>query len=159
LWILGRSEEALAEYAFLRRHLGRVFYGDARQYVILRDEGRDEEAQQHLEEALREVNRNDVWLRQILQCLAGELDPVELVAAGTKDSNAEHTCEAYYYAGEAYRLAGDLDNARVCFQGCVDTELIFEPDETPQPMNEYELAGWRLRHLATNPSTSQPGSP
>ncbi|GAF76050.1 unnamed protein product, partial [marine sediment metagenome] len=44
LWILGRTDEALADYERFRILLGRPFYSDARAFFILRELGRQREA-------------------------------------------------------------------------------------------------------------------
>jgi hypothetical protein len=97
------------------------------------------------------------WLDQIFACLAGELSPEELEAAGDPQ-NLEQVCESYYYAGEVSLLKGQIDEARKWFQKCVGTGLMFDPS-TPYPhvMSEYHLARWRLESLALDsPSGSQP---
>jgi tetratricopeptide (TPR) repeat protein len=145
LWILGRTEEALDDYRRARVLLGRPLYSDARRFIILREEGRDSEADAVLNAALRDVE--EAWPRHIFQCLAGRVTPDELVAEAAAHNNPEHLCEAYYYAGEASLLAGRLAEARKWFQECVATGLVFDPDMLPAPMNEYELAQWRLESL------------
>ena len=72
----------------------------------------------------------------------------ELVADGTSRNNLEWLCEAYYYAGEVCLLSGRQAEARKWFESCVRTGLKFDPDtELGTPMNEYELAQWRLESL------------
>ena len=152
LWIMGRTVEALEHFRYARDALGRPSYADARAYLILRDEGRDLEARQVLDSALgeREV---DFWLVKVLVCLAGRLTPEELIADAQNGDDREHQCEAYYYAGEMHRLAGRLDQARVCFTQCVSTGLADEPD-TGNAMSEYHLAVWRLDHLNDSDNSS-----
>ena len=155
LWILGRTDEALADYRQVRIRLGRPGYWDARTFLILCQQGRQREAEDVLNAALRDVK--DGWLRQILRCVGGHLSPDELVADGLGRNNLEQLCEAYYYAGEACLLAGDRDAARQQFENCVRTGLDFDPDSVDlgTPMNEYELAQWRLESLFadTRPSS------
>jgi tetratricopeptide (TPR) repeat protein len=159
LWILGRADEALADYRRVRVLLGKPFYSDARAYLILRELDRQEEAEQVLAAALREVE-NPSWLRQIFRCLAVDITPDELVADGKARNNLEQLCEAYYYAGEVCLLSGQRAEACQWFEQCVQTGLTFDPDtELGTPMNEYELAQWRLDTVcAESPAepTSQP---
>jgi len=146
LWILGRTSEALADYRRVRAMLGRPFYSDARRYLILRQVGRADQARAELGAALGEVQ--DHWVRQILRCLTGEISPEALVAEGVTRRKPEQICEAFYYAGEAAFLLGRRDQARACFAHCVETRVEFDPDTAlGTPMNEYELALWRLRTL------------
>ena len=155
LWILGRTDEALADYRHVRGAQARPFYGDAREFIILSDLGCRAEAEEALAAALRQVQ--EPWLAQILRCLAGEITPADLVAQAESDGNLEKRCEAYYYAGEACRLAGDLAQARRLLAACVATGLVYDPDAGQEtPMNEYELARWRLESLATSRPSSQP---
>jgi len=145
LWILGRTEEALADYRRVRILLGRPFYADARQFLILQELDRPGEAREVLEAALRDVK--EPWLRRVFRCLAGEVTPDELVAAAAP-GNLEQLCEAHYYAGEVHLLSGDRQSARKCFERCVRTGVDFDPTtEAGTPMNEFELAQWRLDTL------------
>jgi len=145
LWILGRADEALADYRRVRSLLGRPSYGDARRFLILREQNRDREARKVLQAALRDVE--EPWLRLVFRCLSGEVTPSALVADATARDNPEHICEAYYYAGEVCLLAHDLEAARTWFERAVQTDLAFDTDAAPTPMNEHELAGWRLKTL------------
>ncbi|MBU0637327.1 MAG: protein kinase [Planctomycetes bacterium] len=156
LWILGRTDEALADYERFRIQYGRPWYSDARAFLILQQLGRPDEAQRILESARREVQ--EAWLRQILRCLAGQLSPDELVADGRARNNPEQLCEAYYYAGEVHLLMDDRAEAREYFQLCVQTGVEFDPDSgMGTPMNEWELARWRLDTLPADKSaTSHP---
>jgi tetratricopeptide (TPR) repeat protein len=157
LWILGRAEEALDDYRHVRIRLGRPSYGDARRFLILRELGRQGEAERVLGEALRDVE-NPSWLRNIFRCLGSELTPDALVADAVARDEREHICEAYYYAGEVHLLSGRLEQARKCFEQCVNTGVEFDQDTFPlTPMNEFELAEWRLDTLFSDQSpTSQP---
>jgi tetratricopeptide (TPR) repeat protein len=151
LWILGRTDEALRDCERVRILLGRPSYSDARRFLILRAHGRDREAQRVLDAALRDVKED--WLRRIFRCLAGELSPDELVADGIAGNNPEQLCEAYYYAGEVFLLAGEREVARKRFKQCVRTGVQFDPDAAMgTPMNEYELAQWRLETLFADPT-------
>jgi tetratricopeptide (TPR) repeat protein len=156
LWILGRNEDALEDCRRARKLLGRPSYGDARWFLILRQQGEDNEAQKVLNAALREVE--DDWLRQIFRCLNGELSSEALVLEGKARDDPEQLCEAYYYAAEACLLAGDRDKARQWFEQCVQTGVVFDPNAAAgTPMNECELARWRLKTLfGSNDPTSPP---
>jgi len=145
LWILGRVEEALDDCQRVRSLLARPVHSDARRVIILRDLGRDEEAQKILDVAMADVAKPS-WLYRIFRCLAGEMTPEQLVEDGTARNDVELLCEAYYYAGEVYLQSGSLSEAKECFERCVQTGLQYDPDtELNTPMNEYELAVWRLR--------------
>jgi hypothetical protein len=110
---------------------------------MLHELGRPEEAEGVLSTALRETQNR--WLASIFRCLLGTLPPTEL-AAGADPTKPEAVCEGRYYAGEACLLHGKLDEARRWFELCVQTQLVVDPDSAPlTPMNEYELAQWRLR--------------
>jgi tetratricopeptide (TPR) repeat protein len=156
LWILGRTEEALEDYRRVRVMLGRPYYSDARQYIILRESGRQDEAERVLSDALGAVKKP--WLRRVFKCLAGQLTPEQLVDSPATQNKPEKLCEAYYYAGEACLLEDQLAEAREWFEQCVQTGVEFDPDASPEtPMNEYELAQWRLDSLSTEESpTSRP---
>jgi tetratricopeptide (TPR) repeat protein/predicted Ser/Thr protein kinase len=148
LWMSGDAAGAIADYQRIRPTLGRSFYSDARLYVILRDEGRAAEGAAVLARARADVTRDDPWLKAVFDCLAGEIPPAQLIADALGRTNRQHHCEAYYYAGETYRLAGELDKARQCFEDCLHTGVAYDPENPLEPMNEYELAGWRLKQLA-----------
>jgi len=145
LWILGRGEEALSDYRKVRVTLGRPFFSDARSYLILREMGRDDEAAAAIAEALRDLDPRYPWLRQVFRHLGGELSADELIADAAERNDREQLCEAYYYAAETSRLRGDLSVARKRFELCVETGVQYDQDVFPlTPMNEYELAQWRL---------------
>jgi hypothetical protein len=98
----------------------------------------------------------DLRLRDIFACLAGDIAPEDLVESA---KSPEHLCEACYYAGEAERLRGDPVRARSWFQQCVNTGIQFDPGiVTPTPMNEYDLSEWRLATLYAPTRTPQPAS-
>jgi serine/threonine protein kinase/tetratricopeptide (TPR) repeat protein len=157
LWMLGRTAEALADYRRTRIAFGRPFYSDARRYLILRHEGRDREADEVIDAALRDVEPQHVWLRQIFQALAGQQTPEKLIADAASRNNREQLCEAYYYAGEICLLANRLDQARQWLELCVATGVQFDLDAFPlTPMNEYELAQWRLESLPPATPTENP---
>ncbi len=172
LWMLGRFEEAAADYREVRRRHGYASYGDARLFLVLQDharlletQGRTNEAQKKRQEArdvLEAARRGTVsepWLPKIFECLDGELAPRTLVESADV-SNREHVCESYYYAGEACLLRGDTVPAREWFEKCVKTNLVFDASYAvcPVPMNEYHLARWRLDTLLTETQpASRPG--
>ncbi len=150
LWILGRADEAEADCRRAHIAIGRLSYADARRYLILRDLGRRPDAEEALAAALRDAEKPS-WLRQIFRCLAGELRPDELVAEGVARNNLEQLCEACYYAGEVCRLANQPAEARKWFEQSVQTGVAYDPDaQLGTPMNEYELAEWRLRQMAND---------
>ena len=160
LWILGRTDRALEDYRQIRSLLGRPYYSDARHFILLRELGRVGEAEKLLQAALRDVQ--EPWLRQIFRCLAGQLAPGELVAEAVARNDREHICEAQYYAGEVCLLAGRRAEARKWFEQCVQTNLEHDPDTTPAtPMNEYELAEWRLETISAfdTPAEEPAGAP
>ena len=109
--------------------------------------------------ALRDVQ--DEWLRQVFRCLDGELTAEGLVAYALARGNREQLCEAYFYAGEACRLAGRLAEARAWFTQCVQTGVQYDLQAFPlTPMNEYELAQWRLETLPPDQApASRPENP
>lgn len=157
LWVLGRTRDAIEDHRAARALVGRVWFTDARLYILLRDEGCTDEAERFLREARHNVMPGETWLSQVLACLAGELTPDALVAEALHDSDPEHICEAYYYAGEVFRLAGNPARAALCFEECRRTGLRFDPSAVPAPMCEYALAGWRLRCLAASAAPMEPG--
>jgi len=173
LWIVGRLEDAAADYGEFRRSIDSPSYADARFFLVLCDQGsilsqarQSADAEQILRQAKDVLERSrqraisGSWLERILDCLAGEYTPAALVdAADPKDHEAR--CEAYYYAGEACLLAGQADDAREWFQRCANTDLVFDPDAIGfAPMNEYHLALWRLEQLTGGRgSTSRPAEP
>jgi len=161
LWMMGRATDALADYEQVHAVVGRPHYADARRAVILHELDRDTEALLVLDEAIRQTD--EPWLAQILACLAGRTAPAELVQAAegmapTAPGVRARTCEAFYYAGETCLWRGEHSAARAWFQRCLQTGVEFDPGVfRPTPMNEYELAEWRLANL---PATdSQPGGP
>lgn len=155
LWILGRRVEAAEDYRRVRVLLGRPSNADARRFVVLHEEGQTEEAARVLQAALRDVP--DEWGRQVFRCLDGQLPPGEFVAEVRSRDVKKQLCEACYYAGEACRLAGRPDEARRWFQECVSTGVEYDLESgNPTPMNEYELARWRLETLAAEVDSASP---
>jgi tetratricopeptide (TPR) repeat protein/predicted Ser/Thr protein kinase len=146
-WMMGDTAGAVEDFQRIRSPLGRSFYSDARLFVLLRDAGRTEEADRVLARAIADVSPDDDWLKAIFDCLAGKTAPAALIDQALKRPAAERHCEAYYYAGEALRLNGQSTAARTCFENCVQTGVAYDPHRPDAPMNEYDLALWRLRHL------------
>jgi tetratricopeptide (TPR) repeat protein len=155
LWILGRRKDAADDCRAMRVDLGRPFYCDARLYLILRDEDQSARAEDVLRRALSEVDDGEPWLRKVFACLGNRLAPDDLIQDALDRENRQQLCEAYYYAGEVYRLAGQLDRARECFAGCVATGVEYDLEKFPDPMNEYDLAHWRLDQLGNKGDPSR----
>ena len=97
LWILGRYEEAAADYRQAYLLLASVTYGNARLFLVLHEMGRHQEAEAVLAEARR--NPNFAWLKSILDCLAGDITPTQLVSVADP-TDLQQISEGYYYAGE-----------------------------------------------------------
>jgi tetratricopeptide (TPR) repeat protein len=154
-WILGRVEDAISDYRRVFTILGYASFGDARLFIILEDLGRFEEARSVLAEARRGALQ-EPWLGSVLACLAGEVSPDGLVAAADP-TRPRQLCEAYYYAGEACRMLGRLDDAEMWFQRCLHTGLVADPENPAEVMSEYELAGWRLQSNREPGPVSSPG--
>jgi tetratricopeptide (TPR) repeat protein/predicted Ser/Thr protein kinase len=167
LWIMGRTDEAAADYRAFRSRLRPGSYADARLFLVLCDQARQlrrqgseahaaetlETARQALKAGRGAATRGS-WLEKIFQCLALESTPPALVEAAGSE---EERCEAYYYAGEACLLQNEPAEARGWFQKCFETGMVFDPDTwPPEPMNEYHLAVWRLDHLDDGSAASRP---
>ena len=86
------------------------------------------------------------WLRNILDCAAGEMTPDELLRAADQ-SDRERMCEAHYYAAEVSLLAGRVEDARRWFRDCLTDGSPFDADEFADPLSEYHLARWRIDQL------------
>ncbi len=143
-WMLGETERAIEDCYALRPLSGRPTFADARLYLMLRQQGRAEEAADVLRRAIAESASDDLWLKAIFRCLAGELTADELIADALEKKERARLCEAYYYAGEVFRLRGVPHRARECFERCVQTGVVFDPNYLSEPMSEYDLAQWRL---------------
>lgn len=156
-WILGRHEDALEDYRRVREQLGRPSYGDARRFLILRHEGRHDEAKEVLDAALGKLDDmvGFAWLEQICKCLDGQITPEKLIEEAEGGTNPEHECEAYYYAAEFCLLKGRQDEAEHWFRKCVETDLILDPN-AGVIMNEWELARWRLSTLFADAEAPTP---
>ncbi len=143
LWILGRLEEAAEMCRATHERMLTPTYADARWFLILHELGRHEEAQAVLDEAREATGRP--WLRNIFDCLANRVAPTALVDSADGE---EHLCEAYYYAGEACLLQARTSEAIAWFEKCLATGMLADPNTwPPEPMNEFELARWRLSTL------------
>lgn len=155
LWMSGRVDEAEADYRQVRATLGHAHYADARLVIILHGAGRKAEVEAILLAARQTVD--DPWLEKIFACLTGELSPAELAGAAAAKTVARQ-CEAYYYAGEACLMRNEPAEARDWFEKCVQTGVEFDPSNVfLLPMNEYELAEWRLESLPTAATQSNRG--
>ncbi len=171
LWMSGQREKAAADYRAFRTLRGRVTYAEARLFLVLHEqsrnlqgEGRGDEARRCLHEArdVLQAGRRGAapgsWLGKVFACLAGVLAPDELVAAADP-THVEQVCESYYYAGEVCLLSGEAEQARRWFRACVGTDLVFDSDVAPAPMNEYHLALWRLKLLPADAPETSDNSP
>ncbi len=175
LSILGRLEEAAADYRECMKQIGAPSFAGARCYLVLRgweqallQAGRVAEAQRSREQAdeiLASARRAVVpgcWLDKVLRCLdrdGGDLAPAELVASADPN-NPEQICEAFYYAGEACLLSGDREQALHWFRRCQQTLQLFDNDSFPaDPMSEYHLAVWRLDQLTETDCSSRAAVP
>ena len=172
LWIVGRLEEAAADYRDYCDSRGFPDYSEARLYLVLQEQSRrllaegsasrakqvQAEAERQLQSAFAGSPTGD-WRREIFRCLLGERTPAQLIAHADS-ARIEELCEAFYYAGEACLLAGRLGEARQWFDRCKSTGLLFDPDSaTLDPMNEYHLAVWRLDYLDAGESNGHAEPP
>jgi tetratricopeptide (TPR) repeat protein len=184
-WITNQIGKAANDYrTFLDLHHSPT-YAAARLFLVLHDQALSfdsqgstdearaarDEADQRLAHFLGDVAAPGSWLEAICKCLAGQLDPRDLIDRAEQGTSKER-CEAYYYAGEVYRLkvrsspdAGQADGctqkAKGCFLKCVETGLMFDPETSVlDPMNEYFLARWRLGQLSQEEGTTdRPAEP
>ena len=160
LWALGRIADAARDYRWVRTHHDDVSHADARLFLVLQDQARQfdhdesysdaEEARQEaasvLESARRRVTPGG-RLSDILECLAGTIQPSVLVASANPVNPAD-VCERHYYAGEASLLHGEIADACTYFHGSLATDLALQPGTiSGDPMNEWHLARWRLDQL------------
>jgi tetratricopeptide (TPR) repeat protein len=164
LWIVGRYTDAEVHYRNHIAYMGEITYADPRLYLVLHDAARNAAAQGLDEEATRFRDRAeraladaqnragadpDSWLATIVDCLAGDMEPEELMQIASDDGNRQLVCEACYYAAEKCLLDGQGFEARRYFEACVGTGLAVDPDTDPVvPMNEFHLARWRLDTLS-----------
>ena len=164
LWILGRHDEAAADYRAVASNRPGASYEDLRLFLLLRDaanacklDNDDAGVARYLREAdevLTAACANDPadsdWLAQIFDCIADRLSCEELVRQGQR-RGIHCACEAYYYAGERCLLDDPADRsgqALAWFEACVATG--YEIDGTADvvsAMNEYHLAKWRVAQL------------
>ena len=141
-WILGRPEQAAADFRQSFRGLARTTYGNVRLVLVLHELGRKQEALDALAEARLHTD-GDEWLGEILACLAGDITPEQLLGLARK-GNRQQLCEGLYYAGEVYLLGGDVNRARRLLQACVDQGLTTDQGNFRDRLSEFELAEWRL---------------
>jgi len=170
--MLGRLDEAEADYERFRRLEGLAFFADARLFFLRGDRARARDRLGDGREAARIRSRADAelaatrrsvvkgsWIEAILECAAGERTPEALVASADP-KNPEQVCEAFYYAGESCLLRGKIDPARHWFEKCVETDLVFDPTTFPPAvMNEYFLARFRVAQLAGDQGPPKPLAP
>jgi serine/threonine protein kinase len=168
LWIVGRRKEAAADYKLVRESRS---FADARRYLVLSElaqqlseegqEGAAAEVRAEASVVLEYACRNAIAgsaQHKYLNCLAGRIEPEELIGLADP-ADTKEVCESHYYAGEALMLAGRMEEARRCFEICVSTNLLIDPESpTMDAMNEYHLARWRLGQLSAQ-SAGLPGEP
>jgi len=152
LWILGRREEAAADYRKCYQITTFVTFGNARLYLILEEQGKTDEASAALADARAQVEP-DSWLAQVLDFLAGEMSSAQLHSTAAAADPVQQ-CEACYYIGEICLRQGQLTEAGEWFQRCLDTKATNDPNYFRDPLSEYELAEWRLKQLADDENNS-----
>lgn len=145
-WILGRPEQAAADFRQSFRGLARTTYGNVRLVLVLHELGRKQEALDALAAARLHAD-GDEWLAEILACLAGEITPEQLLGSA-RQGNRQKLCEGLYYAGEVYLLNGDVNQARKVLQACVNLGLTTDQGNFRDRLSEFELAEWRLSQFA-----------
>jgi serine/threonine protein kinase/tetratricopeptide (TPR) repeat protein len=160
LWLLEDLDGAASDYETFRRIDRRATYADARLYFLRHEQARGLEAGGDVEaarstrdraaaelRATRESFTGGIWLKRILDAVAGELAPGDLVGFADSSDPAQ-LCEAYYYAGEICLLQRRGNEARSWFRKCIETGVVFDPLSFPPiPMNEFHLARHRLAAL------------
>jgi len=144
LWILGRNEEAAADYRQAYLLLANVTYGNARLFLVLHGMGRHQEAEDALAEA--RCNADFPWLKSILDCLAGEMTPAQLVSVADP-TDIQQVSEGYYYAGETLLLLGQAGEAKMMFTACVGMDASIDRGNFTDRLSEFELAEWRLSQM------------
>jgi tetratricopeptide (TPR) repeat protein len=144
-WILGNFDEAAADYRQAYHLMARASYGNVRLVLLLREQGKTAEAEAALADARLHVG-DDVWLAGILDCLAGDLTPGQLVAAAPI-VDGQKRCEGFYYAGEVHLREGRPDSARAMFTTCVEMGTLIDRGNYHDHLSESELAEWRLSQL------------
>jgi tetratricopeptide (TPR) repeat protein len=145
-WILGRLEEAAEDFRQSYRLLARTSYNNVRLVLVLHELGRHQEAEAALAEARLHTRGGDHWLASILDCLAGEITPAQLVAA-VDPMDSQHLCEGRYYAGEVYLMRGRTVQAEEMFIACVTGCVTIDRGNFRDRLSEFELAEWRLSQL------------
>jgi tetratricopeptide (TPR) repeat protein len=144
MWILGRHEEAAADYRQAYILLANVTYGNARLFLVLHEMGRHQEAEDVLAEARRNVDFD--WLKSILDCLAGDITPAQLVSVADP-TDIQQISEGYYYAGEKFLLLGQAAEAETMFAACVGMDASVDRGNFTDRLSEFELAEWRLSQM------------
>jgi serine/threonine protein kinase len=159
-WLLDDLEGAAVDYETFRRIDRRATYADARLHFLRHEQARRLEAEGEAEaartvrdraaqglRATRESFTGGIWLKRVLDAVAGEVAPADLVGFADPSDPAQ-VCEGYYYAGETCLLRERRDEARRWFRKCVETGVVFDPLSFPPiPMSEYHLARHRLSTL------------
>lgn len=145
-WLLGRLDEAIADYQAAHNGMTYATYSDARLFLLLHETGQTERANQILMSARIKGNA-DPWLLEIFGCLEGRIKPELLVVSGEIGNDEMRRCEAYYYAGETYLMLGSVDQARAMFEKCVGTGVKADLNNAMDSMSEYELASFRLERF------------
>ncbi len=146
MWILGRREEAAEDFRQAYLLLARVTYGNARLFLVLNEQGRHQEAEDAL--AVARFSTGNNWLGSILDCLAGEISPAQLVSAA-EPADIQQVIEGFYYAGEAHLLLGHTAEAREMFTACVNKDVSIDRGNFIDRLSEFELAEWRLSQIDT----------
>jgi len=145
LWILGRLDEAARDYRMAFSRLSRTTFGNVRLVLILREMGKDDEANAALQTARLHMEEDD-WLAAILACLAGDMTPDQMIAVADP-ADPQQQCEGFYYAGEWHLQQGDTGAARNMFQASLDMGLIMDRRNFVDRLTECELAEWRMGQL------------
>ncbi len=152
-WLVGRKAEAASDYKEAYERLAYPTFINARLYILLRELGRQAEAETFLADS-RSANIDDVWLSHIFDCLGGALTPERLAAIAESTGNPVTLCEGYYYAGEAARLGGLTSEAHGWFKKSVDTGVECDPKNFLESQSEFQLAEMRLSQIAGTGSTN-----
>lgn len=107
--LTGAHDFAMDDYGRLGESDGEAgAYANLWKYILLRKNGRQEEAADVLQSAV-EASSDESWVGSLLGLFNGTLSPQELVAAASNDSEL---FEAYYYAGMKATLDGHSEEAR-----------------------------------------------
>ncbi len=101
--------------------------------VVLRIDGRGDDARRCLELALDEVKLNE-WADRLLRFQLGTLDAERLLRIA---DSAEQRCEALFFVAEHVRRTVGPEAAAPWYQQCIDTGVLH--------FFEYKAARWRQR--------------